>query len=134
MKILLTSITLLWLSNISFSQTIQSGEYDSVLKLAYDSTTKKLTGYYENYSGLDEATGNPKFSCIFYIQGTITGSLFAVDTYYHADKSIDKKQKSYLIKNDFVCIDKIEDEWAHCTYYGKKITKGWIKTADLNKI
>ncbi len=199
MKILLTSITLLWLSNISFSQTIQSGEYDSVLKLAYDSTTKKLTGYYENYSGLDEATGNPKFSCIFYIQGTITGSLFAVDTYYpnntsdlikgniqifnnktagiklheehggcwnvqhfadeqvkfslerqitwtqirfitidktyfYADKSIDKKQKSYLIKNDFVCIDKIEDEWAHCTYYGKKITKGWIKTADLNKI
>jgi hypothetical protein len=199
MRKLLSTITLLWLSNISFGQTIVSGEYDSGLKLAYDSITNKLTGYFENYTGLDEETGNPKFSCIFYIQGTITGGQFSVDTYYpndtsdiikgdiqiindktasiklpeehggcwnvqhfaddqvkfslekhiawtqirfitcdktyfYSDKSIDKKQKSYIVKNDFVCIDKIEDEWAFCTYYGKSITKGWVRTADLNKI
>jgi len=199
MKNLLTTITLLWLSNISFGQIIVSGEYDFGLKLAYDNKANKLTGYFENYTGLDEETGNPKFSCIFYIQGTITGSQFTVDTYYpngtgdiikgniqiinyktvsikleeehggcwnvqhfadeqvkfslekpiawsqirfittdktyfYSDKSIDKKQKSYLVKNDFVCIDKIEGDWAYCTYYGKKITKGWIRTADLNKI
>ena len=54
--------------------------------------------------------------------------------YFHADKSIEKKQKSYLVKNDFVCVDKIQDGWAFCAYHGKKITKGWIRTADLNKI
>ncbi len=199
MKIILTTITLLWLSNISFGQTIVSGEYDSGLKLAYDSITNKLTGYFENYTGLDEETGNPKFSCIFYIQGTVTARQFTVDTYYpndssdiikgniqiindksasiklaeehrgcwnvqhfaddqekfslekhiawtqirfitsyktyfYSDKSINKKLKSYIVKNDFVCIYKIEGDWAYCTYYGKTITKGWIKTADLNKI
>ncbi len=199
MRKLLTTITLLWLSNISFGQTMVSGEYDSGLKLAYDSITNKLTGYFENYYGLDEATGNPKFSCIFYIQGTITGGQFMVDTYYpndtsdiikgniqiinnktasiklleehggcwnvqhfvdvqvkfslekhfawtqirfvtsdrtyfYSDKSIDKKLKSYIVKNDFVCIDKIEGDWAYVTYFGKTITKGWIKMADLNKI
>ena len=166
--------------------------------MAYDTTTNKLTGYFENYTGLDEA-GSPKFSCIFYIQGTVTGSQFTVDTYYpndtvdiikgniqlindktaniklpeehggcwnvqhfadeqvkfslqkqsawiqfrfittdkawfYSDMSIDKKQKTYVVKNDFVCIDKIERDWAYCTYYGKTITKGWIRIADLNKM
>ncbi len=199
MRKLLTTITVLWISNISFGQTIVSGEYDSGLKLAYDRVTNKLTGYFENYTGLDEETVNPKFSCIFYLTGTITGSQFAVDTYYpndtsvvikgniqiindktasiklpedhggcwnvrhfadekvkfslekhitwtqisfitsakayfYSEKSINKKQKSYLIKNDFVCISKIEDDWAYCTFYGKTITKGWIRTEALNKI
>lgn len=199
MRLFLTTITLLWLSTFSFGQTIVAGEYDSGLKLAYDSKTKKLTGYFENYTGWDEETNNPKFSCIFYIQGTITSNQFTVNTYYpndtsdiikgniqiinnttasiklpeehggcwnvqhfadtqvkfslekqttwtqirfittnrsyfYSNKSIGKKQKSYLVKNNFVCIDKIEDDWAYCTYYGKVITKGWIRTADLNKL
>lgn len=199
MKILITAITLFWLSNITFGQKIQSGEYDVGLKLAFDTKTNKLTGYFEDYTGFDEQTGNPKFSCIFYIQGTITGDTFSVDTYYPNDKSdlikgniyiinnktvgiklpeehggcwnvqhfadeqvkfslekktawtqirfiatpkaylysgksIAKKQKSYFVKNDFVCIDKIEGTWAYCTFYFKTIRKGWIRTADLNKI
>lgn len=199
MRKLLTTTILLCFSINSFGQTIVSGEYDSGLKLAYDHKTNKLTGYFESYTGLDEETGNPKFSCIFYIQGTITGGQFTVDTYYpndkddiikgniqiindttvtiklpeehggcwnvqhfvdeqvkfiiekniawtqirfittekayfYSDRSVDKKQKSYLVKNDFVCVDKIEGDWAFCTYYGKRTTKGWIKTADLNII
>lgn len=199
MKKLLTTILLFWLSNISFGQTILSGEYDSGLKLAYDSITNKLTGYFENYTGLEEETGNPKFSCIFYIQGTVTGSQFVVDTYYpndtvdiikgiiqiindktvsiklpeehggcwnvqhfadeqvkfnlvkhmvwgqirfitsdktyfYSNKEIDKKQKSYIVKNDFVCIEKTEGEWAYGTFYGNTITKGWLRVTDLNKI
>lgn len=199
MRKLLTTITILWITNISFSQTLESGEYDSGLKLAYDSITNKLTGYFENYTGLDEETGNAKFSCIFYIQGSVTGSQFIVETYYpngtsdfikgtfkiisektasiklpeehggcwnvqhfadeaaqfdiekktewiqikyvlvdkayfYTERSEDKKQKAYIVKNDFVCIEKIEGGWAYCTYFGKRITKGWIKTVDLNKI
>jgi hypothetical protein len=195
----LTIITLLLLSTISFGQKIVTGEYNFGLKLAYDNKTNKLTGYFENYTGLDEATNNPKFSCIFYIEGIIEGNIVKIKTYYptdklddiifgtlelansktvtiklpeehggcwnvqhfadepakftlekdlawvqirfinadktyfYSDKSTNKKQKSYLVKNNFVCIDKIEGDWAHCTFYGKKITKGWIKTEDLNK-
>lgn len=34
-----------------------------------------------------EQTGTPKFSCIFYIQGTIIGNQFKIDTYYPNDSS-----------------------------------------------
>jgi hypothetical protein len=85
MRKLLATITILWIANISFGQTILSGEYNAGLKLAYDSITNKLTGYYENYTGYDEETRNPKFSCIFYIHGKITGSQFTVDTYFPND-------------------------------------------------
>lgn len=186
--------------NILYGQTIQSGEYGFGLKLAFDSKTNKLTGYFENYKGWDEETNNHKFSCIFYLEGLVAKNKFGVLTYYPENKSKDtisgqleiinnetikiklpyehggcwnvqhfadepvsfdiekktewiqikyvvknkayfysgksenKKQKTYLVKNDFVCIDKTEGDWTHCTFYGKRITKGWIKTADLNKI
>lgn len=178
---------------------ILSGEYNSGLKLAFDQKSNKLTGYFENYTGFDEKTFNPKFSCIFYIEGTIESKQFKINTYFpndtsffvegnieivdektvkiklaeehggcwnvqhfaneevnfslekkaawaqirfvtaekayfYSSKSIDKIQKSYLIKNDFVCIEKIENDWAFCTYYGNSITTGWIKTSDLNKM
>ena len=188
----------MWISNISFGQIV-SGEYDFGLNLAYDIKTNVLTGYFENYTGMDEETGEPRFSCIFYIHGTISGSQFIVDTYYpnvtvntikggiqiinnntvgiklteehggcwnvqhfaeeqvkfsiekhiawtqiryiaidktyfYSNKSNDKKQKSYLVKNDVVFIDKNEGDWAYCSFYGQTMTQGWIKTIDLNKI
>jgi hypothetical protein len=199
MRKLVTTITILWIVNISFGQTILSGEYNSGLKLAYDSIRNKLTGYYENYTGYDELTRNPKFSCIFYIHGKITGSQFTIDsyfpnessdilkgkinvinnstisiklaeehggcwnvqhfsdedvkfnlekqnawsqirfiatnkTYFYSNNSFEKRKKYYLIKNDIVYIEKILNNWAYCSFSGKKIIKGWIRTADLNKI
>lgn len=200
MKSLLTTIVLVWLTNISFGQAIKSGEYDSGLKLAFDSKTKKLTGYFESYTGWDEETKNPKFSCIFYIEGIVDRSKFKVLTYYpeykledtisgqidiindstlkiklpsehggcwnvrhfavepvsfyiekktewtqikyviknkayiYSEKSAYKKQRAYLVKNDFVFVAKTEGDWTYCTFYGKRKTKAWIKTEDLNKV
>lgn len=187
-----------FLSIHSFCQNLTSGEYDSGMKIAYDSSTNKITGYFENYTGMDEETGNPKFSCVFYIIGTVKDSKVNVTTYYpnsnddqivgiieikndstfkiklpeehggcwnvyhfadekvtfkleqqipwiqiryivsekahfYSEKSIDKKQNSYVIKDDLVCIDTIDGEWAHCTFYGSTITTGWIRMEDLNK-
>jgi hypothetical protein len=34
----------------------------------------------------------------------------------------------------FVCIEKIEAEWAYSSFYGKAIIKGWIRPKDFNKI
>lgn len=55
-------------------------------------------------------------------------------TYFYSENSIKKKQKAYLVKNDLVYIDKIEGDWAYCTFYGKKKTIGWLKTIDLNRL
>ncbi len=182
----------------SYSQRIFSGNYDAGLLLAYDSISNKVTGYYENYSGFGSENSSPKFSCLFYIEGVVSGSQFEVltycpndktdsimgelqiinnttlslklkedhggcwnvqhfseekvmfslvkqnpwiqvryvtsdKTYFYADKSTSKKSKTYIIKNDFVCIDRIEGDWVHATFVGKKTRKGWIKSSDLNK-
>ncbi|MDM1547113.1 hypothetical protein HX096_04490 [Empedobacter falsenii] len=198
MKTTLTTITLFLMSNFLFSQTIQSGDYGFGLKLAFDQKTKKLTGYFENYTGWNEKTNKPNFSCIFYVEGQVVNNKFDVLTYYPEDKTEDtikgeieivgenaikiklssehggcwnvqnfadepvsfkmekktewkqikyvvtnkayfyseksenKKLKAYLVKNDFVSIDRIEGNWAYCTFYGNRITKGWIKVTDLN--
>ena len=193
-------LVLIGLFGSASAQRISSGDYDVGLRLAFDSVTKKVTGYFENYTGWDESTNNHRFSCIFYIEGFVTGTKFNIDTYYPADKesdlikgyveitnskkikiklpeehggcwnvqhfadesaifaidqpqqwiqiryvNVDKaffyqtkseasKLKAYIVKNDFVCIQKIEGDWAYCIYYGKKTSKGWIKLSDLNNL
>jgi hypothetical protein len=53
--------------------------------------------------------------------------------YFHKDKNNATKTKSYLIKGDFVCINKIESNWAYCNFYGNKFSTGWIKLSDINR-
>lgn len=200
MKKLSLMFLILLVSNLSFGQKLISGEYDSGMKLSYDASSNMVTGYFESYTGLDEETQNPKFSCIFYIEGKVTGKKISIKTYYPEDKKddiisgtieimdnktikihlpeehggcwnvqhfadkpeefglekktnwtqiryIDKPKsffykdqsnanqtKIYLLKGDIICIDKIENGKAFCTYFGKKITKGWINISDLNKL
>jgi len=200
MKNILVLLIVVFFLNNSFGQKIISGDYGYGLRLSYDNKTNKLTGYFENYTGWDEETQSPKFSCIFYIQGLVLGQKFNINTYYptqkrddiiegtieiidsktvnikllkehggcwnvqhfadnpekfglekkenwvqikyvdvdkayfYKDKSSDKKMKTYLIRGDFICIEKIEKEWAFCTYFGKKITKGWLKIENLNNL
>ena len=44
-----------------------------------------------------------------------------------------KKRKAFIIKKDVVYVEKKEGNWVYCVYYGEKtITKGWLKTIDLN--
>ena len=194
----LTLLVALFSHFLLAQKTILSGEYSSELKLAYDGKAKMVTGYFESYIGWDERTNNPRFSCIFYLEGKITESKNKINTYYpgektedliegvleisedttvslklpnehggcwnvqhfadepvkfifengfnwlqiryvtatktyfYSEKSNDRKLKSYLIKGNIVCIEKIEEEWAYCSYFGKKVTKGWLKITDLN--
>lgn len=202
MKTLLILIYLLTFSNFTFGQErIVSGEYEDGLKLAYDSDSKKITGYFESYTGWDEENKTPRFSCIFYIEGILEKGKAKITTYYpedktddiiegsleflnnsvtiklpeehggcwnvqhfadkpaqfqlekkhnwiqiryidsnksnfFSDKSIAKKLKTYLIKGDIIYVEKLEGEWAFCTYLNKKNknVKGWLKTSDLNKL
>lgn len=199
MKKLLTTIFVALFANVLFAQTIKSGEYEFGLNLAFNNKTKRLTGYFENYTGWNQKTKAPMFSCIFYIEGIVNRNKFDVLTYYpgdktdntisgiikilndstveiklekehggcwnvqhfsgepvkfknenekewkemkyvtanktyfYAKKSLDAKQKAYVIKNDIVYVNKTAGDWTYCTFLGERITKGWIKTADLNK-
>lgn len=54
--------------------------------------------------------------------------------YFHSKPSVDSQLKSYVIKGDVVQVEKIEDEWAYCSYTGKSTTKGWIRTNELNTL
>jgi len=53
---------------------------------------------------------------------------------FYSDKNDSSMRKSYLIKGDIVYIDRIEDNWAYCNYYGVKTTTGWIKLESLNNL
>jgi hypothetical protein len=89
MKQSVTTLLTVLLFNSVFGQQIISGDYAAGLALSYDSTNKRVTGYFENYTGIDEQTNNPRFSCIFYIEGTVTGQKFIVKTYSPIDKEDD---------------------------------------------
>jgi hypothetical protein len=52
--------------------------------------------------------------------------------YFYSEQLDDKRMKTYLVKADVVCVEKIEAGWAYCTYFGKKISKGWVKVSELN--
>ena len=185
--------------NTSNAQSFISGMYDVGLTLAYNKSSQKITGCYENATGYDEQTKSPRFTCIFYIEGKVKGNVVDIITYYpeekfsdtisgkleiikdktisiklredhggcwnveqfsdetktiglsqainvsevkyvisnkayfYAQKNNKTMLKKYVVKNDFVYVEKIEGGWAYCSFYGNKITNGWIKLENLNK-
>lgn len=70
-----------------FCQTIVSGRYSNGLNLAYDSSSNLLTGYYENYTGINADNSAPLFSCIFYIEGVVDNDQASIITHYPNDIS-----------------------------------------------
>ena len=53
-------------------------------------------------------------------------------SYFYKDAFGSDRARAYLVKNDFLCIDKIAGNRAHGTYYGRVNTSGWIAIEDLN--
>ncbi|MFN0047661.1 MAG: hypothetical protein ACKVOU_00910, partial [Cytophagales bacterium] len=97
-----------------FAQKITPGEYEFGLKLAYDSKTNKLTGYFESYSGWDETTKKARFSCIFYLEGQMGGNSSEIKTYYptqNVDEIVQGELK--LITKKSIGI-KLDDEHGGC--------------------
>lgn len=57
----------------------------------------------------------------------------ASKTNIYNNNGANKKSKNYLVKNNFVSIERVEGNWAYCQYVGNKTIKGWIKLSDLNE-
>jgi len=68
---------------------LSSGIYSSGLHIAFDSTHQTITGYFEEYSGLEEETGQSKFSCIFFIHGKLKNNFIPIKTYYPFEQNAD---------------------------------------------
>jgi hypothetical protein len=68
---------------------VSSGDYEGLL-IGADPAGKVITGYFENYTGLDETSGEPLFSCVFFLGGTIEGDPpYKIETWFPADKTRD---------------------------------------------
>ena len=88
MVIRLLVVVIVLLSGVgSLRAQVVSGDYEGLL-IGVDPSAGIITGYYENFTGFDETTGKPRFSCIFYLKGAIRGAPpYTVDTWFPADKT-----------------------------------------------
>ena len=76
-----------------------SGDYTRNLIIGIDSENK-LTGYYENYSGWDEAINAPRFSCIFSFTGTWQGDRYQISSQDLYGEETIKGKVSFSNQND----------------------------------
>jgi hypothetical protein len=99
------------LANTLYAQ-VTPGTYSDGLTIAYNKDTKVVTGCFENYSGLDD-DGDPKFSCIFYIEGKLTGNTATIKTYYPADADDDIIMGTLQVNGNSLVI-KLPEEHGGC--------------------
>jgi hypothetical protein len=108
-------VVLSLLLKLSFSYCqIKSGEYDDGLNLAYNPINNLITGFYENYTGLDEETNNPRFSCVFYIKGVYKKSKIGIESYSPLDKEADLINGEIKLINLNTIAIKLQDEHGGC--------------------
>lgn len=109
---------------------------EGILKIANDSTiTIKLMEDHGGCSNVQNFAYDPVVFTVTKKMNFIqVRYITAEKTFFHSDKSADKKLKAYLIKGDYTYVEIVENEWAYCAFYGKKVTKGWVRIADLNTL
>lgn len=114
MKLLLLFFALQLCALSMKAQLLWSGNYDFGLKLAYDSTINKLTGFYENATGWDEQTQSPRFLCSFYFEGNAALSKFKIISYFPKYKFEDTIQGTFEIVNNGTVKIKLYDDHGGC--------------------
>lgn len=65
-----------------------SGSYESAFTIGID-TAGTLTGWFENFTGWDEQTKSPRFSCAFFMYGTFQDSLYRITTWFPGETEKD---------------------------------------------
>ena len=109
----LTTLLLL-LSCCALGQVpLTSGAYQE-MNIAYDQANKIITGFYENYTGYDEATRQPRFSCIFYLLGKITADSIKVRSFFPGDDSADIIDGQLIVLNSGMFKIHLQEEHGGC--------------------
>jgi len=101
-------------TGIANAQDFVSGNYEMGLRLAFDSTTKKISGYFENSTGWDERSKSPRFTCTFYLEGTVSGRKFNIKTYDPTDKKVDLITGTFEIVSRTKVKIKLSEEHGGC--------------------
>jgi len=60
--------------------------------------------------------------------------IYSDKTYFYKNSSDNLPIRSYVLKDDLICVDEIISNKAHDSFKGKKVTTGWILPSDLNNI
>jgi uncharacterized protein YecT (DUF1311 family) len=118
-KIML-SMSLLLLSHLALdvnateSQKGFSGSFEPVV-IGVDNDSGKLTGFYKNHTGWDDRYNAPKFSCVFYISGKLTGEMYHITTWYPGEsESIEGSLRFLGVRNNTKIRIKLNDEHDGC--------------------
>lgn len=128
--------------SIGLSAQIKSGIYEDGLKLAYNPSNTLVTGFYEQYTGLDETTGNAKFSCIFYITGNYKSGEVSIETFYPLEEKEDLIQGKLRIDSANSVSIKLNDDHGGCwnvwpfkyefSKFSLEEAKSWIEIRYVN--
>ena len=91
-----------------------SGLYDSLL-IGVDKEKGELTGFFADYTGWDEQTKSPRFSCVFYIYGKLQGDTYQITTWYPDDNEFIKGKLKFVLAEGRREIDlRLEEEHGGC--------------------
>lgn len=113
LKIIYMLLINLFSGSILLAQPV-SGKYDSELNLAFDTTRNLVTGYFEQYIGQDEETGNPRFSCVFYLEGFISGDSARIQSYFPLQKEEDLITGTLTFKSGEQLTLKLQEDHGGC--------------------
>ncbi len=90
MKIILILLTVIFYSSIQVTPKLVTGKYDE-FNMAFNPSTNIVTGYFNSATGYDETTNKPRFTCVFYVEGTIENNTVVVKTYHPLNVKEDLK-------------------------------------------
>ncbi len=81
MKIFSLLFLIILFTSSLYAEPIPGIYSDNSLLIGVDKKENTVSGYYNNYSGWDEISNRPRFSCIFYLKGALTsGNIYKIKT------------------------------------------------------
>jgi hypothetical protein len=138
MRKLIFCFMLLFYFPLAMAQLAISGIYNSGLNLVFDPLRNQITGYYENYSGYDESTAKPRFSCTFYFSGKAELNQSNIISFYPGDSVPDSIPGILeLVNNDQLTIRLNSDHggcWNVQTFASEPVSFSLYKAISWNQI
>jgi hypothetical protein len=91
-----------------------SGYYDSIL-IGIDKERGELTGFFKEYTGWDDETKSPRFSCIFFIYGKLQGDTYRITTWYPGDNEYINGELKFVVAEGLSQVSvRLEEEHGGC--------------------
>ena len=107
-------------SDYTLCQTIKTGIYNwGTMCIVADNSTGKITGYYENYSGLDEQAQQFSFSCIFLFSGNMSNGQKKFPILSYAYDGSDTISGEIIIESDTKIRIYLQREHGKCSQVEK---------------